>query len=239
MHSVPLNPRTQEAGRKTRKNFAKKEENAENRKIFGEKKEKTLLDWCAEFFPSAEAVRGDAPWEGGMAHRLDYETQGLLVYAKTQAGFDALKAQQSAGRFVKAYDAAAFSGKLLPGFPVPPECGDPPFRVESGFRAFGPGRRAVRPVLRAEKRYSTEILGKRTAGERSIFRLRLFRGFRHQIRCHLAWIGYPLANDPLYGGGFDADALGGGFLGLIAWGLSFFDPISGEPRRYTVRGIEY
>jgi 23S rRNA pseudouridine1911/1915/1917 synthase len=61
------------------------------------------------------------------------------------------------------------------------------------------------------------------------FTIRLRRGFRHQIRCHLAWIGFPVVNDPLYGLGDD-----GGFLALRATGLSFVDPKTGEPAKFSL-----
>ena len=69
--------------------------------------EQTLLDWCVRSFPEVTAVRGRNPWEGGLLHRLDYETRGLTLIARTQTAFDALLTAQKAGRFVKEYAALA------------------------------------------------------------------------------------------------------------------------------------
>jgi 23S rRNA pseudouridine1911/1915/1917 synthase len=206
----------------------------------------TLLGWYAERCPAILIPRGKKIIEGGLLHRLDFETEGLILFAKTQQSLESLNAQQAAGQFVKEYRAitcGAFSGGRLPlpGFPPSPTkwgsttkwgctgaAGIPekgsykePY-IESFFRPWGRGRKAVRPVM--EKRnnreivsdsgayYRTEILdcesippatirGAPGLGEgRYMFKLRILRGFRHQIRCHLAWIGEPILNDTLYGG---------------------------------------
>ncbi|MDR1301832.1 MAG: hypothetical protein LBK43_05105, partial [Treponema sp.] len=92
------------------------------------------------------------------------------------------------------------------------------------------------------------VLPEEPSGAHTYFRLRLKRGFRHQIRCHLAWIGYPILNDTLYGGlpgeaiflrkpCFDTAYVKGvelPVLGLIAQGIRFYDPVSGAPRCYTL-----
>jgi len=71
-------------------------------------------------------------------------------------------------------------------------------------------------------------------GEFRYFRLLLRRGFRHQIRCHLAWIGYPIVNDSLYGGAEED----GGFLALCAQGLFFSDPLDKNMREYRINPLE-
>jgi 23S rRNA pseudouridine1911/1915/1917 synthase len=82
--------------------------------------------------------------------------------------------------------------------------------------------------------YRTEIIHWETRGEYTLFRLRIYRGFRHQIRCHLAWMGYPLLNDALYGGRICPDYPG---LALRAQSISFPDPVTGEIREYTLPPI--
>jgi 23S rRNA pseudouridine1911/1915/1917 synthase len=64
-------------------------------------------------------------------------------------------------------------------------------------------------------------------------RLRISKGFRHQIRCHLAWLGRPILNDALYGG----MAFGNGCLALRACSLAFADPATGEERCYSISGL--
>jgi 23S rRNA pseudouridine1911/1915/1917 synthase len=234
--------------------FLKKQESSEGR-------EETLFDWCSRFYPEVAGVKGRNPWEGGIVHRLDYETEGLVLFARTQTALDSFLTQQQEGKFSKIY--AALSGGVhaaLPGYPPRPLTPSPdsPVIIESGFRPYGPGRKAVRPVINPspEKNYRTGILSMEDHEGVTLFEVWIQRGFRHQIRCHLAWLGYPLVNDPLYGGitsgvyeplnGIGRDQTrnkpsnDGGypreqmFLALRAQGISFNDPLSGEHRKYTL-----
>jgi 23S rRNA pseudouridine1911/1915/1917 synthase len=211
----------------------------------------SLLGWCAQRYPETLLPQGRLSREGGLLHRLDYGAWGLVLIARTQEALEALRLQQGQGRFVKEYGVLteARPRPLLPGFPLAPSTGPaeaPPFAVESAFRAYGPGRRAVRPVpfdkaaphkrpppaLDQGKPYRTEILDRRETGNALYFRARLTRGFRHQIRCHLSWLGHPVLGDGLYG---QAEAEGP--LMLKAQGLFFPDPITGESREYRLPSI--
>jgi 23S rRNA pseudouridine1911/1915/1917 synthase len=199
----------------------------------------SLLDWCATQFPEVRLVHGKHLWEGGVLHRLDYEAQGLMLLTRTQEAFDALFAQQEAGLFIKDYTALSTPRPQLPGFPQPPSWYGASWSIESGFRPFGPGRKAVRPVvvgthvkelaLDQGKPYQTEVSEACDLGDYVLFKLRLQRGFRHQVRCHLAWLGYPILNDTLYGG---TDA--GGVLCLHAHAISFLKPDSGIRVSYSI-----
>jgi 23S rRNA pseudouridine1911/1915/1917 synthase len=222
----------------------------------------SLLGWCAERYPELLTPRGLLPREGGLLHRLDYGTWGLVLLARTQQALDGLRDQQQQGAFVKEYGVLTNSvpQALLPGFPLPGPAAGPstalPFAIESGFRPYGPGRKAVRPVaapvaapmaaktgptkkrltfaLDQGRPYRTEILERQNAGASLYFRVRILRAFRHQIRCHLSWLGYPVLGDGLYGPPGDA---GDQALMLKAQALSFLDPGSGEPRHYQLSPI--
>jgi len=202
-----------------------------------------LLAWTGSLFPEILQIRGHKKNEGGLIHRLDYETHGLVLIARTVAAFAALKSQQEKNQFIKEYDAvceASHSAAAIAGFP--PYTGDLPAEgtgIESAFRPFGKGRQQVRPlpvrpqqeqiVPKDKSLYRTEIFSCTEDGGRHFFRLRIRKGFRHQIRCHLAWAKLPLLNDALYGGNSD-----GGFLALRAAALAFSEPYSGERRTYRV-----
>ncbi|GHU54595.1 RNA pseudouridine synthase [Spirochaetia bacterium] len=220
----------------------------------------TLLDWYGRIRPGLPGVSGRKEWEGGLLHRLDYETEGPVLIAKNQGAMDAILAQQEQGLFVKEYGAISLSPGAdcspLPGFPPRPVWaegspvnGEFPL-IKSYFRPWGPGRRAVRPVvtepglLREKQRrniaadqgkpYVTEVLETGNLGEGLVyFRLGIKRGFRHQIRCHLSWIGRPILNDALYGG-MIPPKMPRGTLALRAEGFSFFDPSGGEKREYRI-----
>jgi 23S rRNA pseudouridine1911/1915/1917 synthase len=220
----------------------------------------TLLEWYAGIFPPVMELRGKKNAEGGILHRLDYETHGLVLFGKNQEALENLVSQQEAGRFVKEYGALTTVNNgfsLPPAFPPPPEApGSPPFCIASYFRPYGPGRKTVRPAaaLKPGKKttgdrkrpYETEVVGLRELGDgRRHFTLRIKRGFRHQIRCHLAWTGNPIDGDPLYGPAGAADGAvppippgsPESFLALRAQALYFFDPRDGRPLEFRIPPI--
>lgn len=209
----------------------------------------TLYAWCADRFPEIRACVGRKSVEGGLVHRIDRETEGLVLFARNQEFLDELLRQQEEGLFTKEYRALCTplsTGAGLEGFPPPPGIPWPPrhadqpmapFFVQSAFRSYGPGRRAVRPVVEPYRGdyaldrglpYRTELLGLKAMDYLVVVRARLERGFRHQVRCHLAWLGLPLASDALYGGAM-VDGLP---FGLVASALEFLDPASGVCTRY-------
>ena len=121
----------------------------------------TILEWCVNQFPEIAELPGRREGEGGLLHRLDYETHGLMLFARTIPGMEALLSQQRDGKILKKYSALATASEIsLPGFPVRRSEWSGT-SIESAFRPFGPGRKAVRPVLSAAPLYRTEILEER------------------------------------------------------------------------------
>jgi 23S rRNA pseudouridine1911/1915/1917 synthase len=194
----------------------------------------TLLELVGQDFPEIVSIRGLRPWEGGVVHRLDTATSGLVLIARTDFALKSLQASQAEGLFQKKYLAGSFGGIVLDGFPKPAplkDGGQLPVLLSSRFRPYGLGRKAVRPLDDQSSRvllaksgaqvYHTLVrdAGVHASGER-LFLCELTAGFRHQVRCHLAWCGFPLAGDSLYGG---ADAQN---LHLFALSLRFSDPKS-------------
>ncbi|MCL2765037.1 MAG: RNA pseudouridine synthase [Treponema sp.] len=179
-------------------------------------------------------------------HRLDYETQGLVLFAKNNKSHDFFKTAQDKGEFTKEYSAVCQkidSSKIIEGFPekklMPPL--EAPFVIESYFRPFGPGRKLVRPVTDDSKKhkeiaknrdgfYKTEIKNIKD----NVLTVQIKRGFRHQIRCHLCWIGFPILNDPLYPVPAEEPL---GELSLRAHALYFPDPGGGKEREYRIQSL--
>jgi 23S rRNA pseudouridine1911/1915/1917 synthase len=210
----------------------------------------TILAWCAIEFPEILKLPGRRAGEGGLLHRLDYETHGLMLVARNLPAMEVLLEQQGEEKILKEYSAVSLeNGKALPGFPgEKPELPllvfkaekdkAKPVQIKSAFRPYGPGRKSVRPVLLTQagtgRQYTTEILETGLNGPGLLAsRLRIRKGFRHQIRSHLAWLGLPILNDSLYGG----SDYGKGFLALRAFSVSFINPLSRKTMRFSIPPI--
>ena len=171
----------------------------------------------AELFPQLLNVHGKKEIEHGLLHRLDTATDGLLVIASNQECYDFLIKEQEEGRFYKTYtaecDIIPENAKELGGFPPDLLRGasatKQSYTLVSYFRPYGPGRKEVRPVTEKSGKAALLKLGKAKSYETKIEIIKLSekkaraicqisQGYRHQVRCHLAWAGYPVAGDQLY-----------------------------------------
>ena len=191
---------------------------------------RTLLSIASAAFPEIRCCHGANEWEGGVVHRLDNPTKGLVLIARTQKAYDALMQQQKKDMISKEYVARTSDGRSFddgfepfPLFPIT----DGPTSITSYFRPFGKGQKSVRPVWANERHrkgkiYTTEVV----PGEDGIFHCTITRGFRHQIRSHLAWSGHPIIGDTQYGGVEAED------FGLEAVSISYIEPCSG--RKLTI-----
>ncbi len=152
--------------------------------------------------PGLAAV-GKGGLEPGLLHRLDTATSGLLAFAKTQAAFERLRALWSSGHVGKIYCArVSASAKrtplpLAPGTRIDlPLTSDPSSskRMRTYSQALAAQGAKKLPAL-------TEVLSFEALedGTHQIT-VRITTGVRHQIRCHLASMGWPILGDPLYGG---------------------------------------
>jgi 23S rRNA pseudouridine1911/1915/1917 synthase len=133
---------------------------------------------------------GDPTVRPGLVHRLDKDTSGLLVVAKTDAAHAALAAQ-FAGRTIR----RRYLG-LVWGVPDPPAGRvetwlgrDPRDRKRVAVRPEGQGKWAATNYETAEAFAHTAVV-----------RFRLETGRTHQIRVHAAHLGHPLLGDATYGG---------------------------------------
>ncbi len=123
----------------------------------------------------------------GLVHRIDKDTSGLLVVARTVEAHTALVAALAAHEIEREY-LALCTGAMTGGGTVDEPIGR--HRTQRTKMAVrGDGRAAV-THYRIEKRYRAHTLA----------RVRLETGRTHQIRVHLAHIGHPIVGDPVYGG---------------------------------------
>ncbi len=151
-------------------------------------------------------------------HRLDRETAGLMVYARTKRAATALSASIAEGRMEKGYLA------IVQG--TPPTAGewrDLLFRDAKKNKSYVV-KRQRKGVREAALRFETL----ETRGDFSLVRVALETGRSHQIRVQFASRGFPLAGDARYGSAYrDAP------LALFACALSFPHPGDGRTLRFT------
>ena len=171
----------------------------------------TLVSGLLHHFGSLSQIGGvERP---GIVHRLDKETSGCLVVAKTDAAHRSLAAQ-FAGREVAKVYLALVSGipKMRSGVVDAPISRHPVNRKKMAVCAIGRGRAAVTEyrVLGAEGGVTLMECSPRT-------------GRTHQIRVHLKHLGCPILGDPLYGrrASFSRHM-------LHAWKLQFRHPVDGR-----------
>lgn len=171
---------------------------------------------CAE---AAADVR-----EGGVAHRLDTPTSGLVVAARNRESWQALRRQFAERTVRKEYLAlveGAVRGPLAIDVPIAGEPGRP-----GHFRAVEEARLHER--LRAREARTRVEVERRLPGW-TLVRCAIDTGVMHQIRVHLAQVGHPIAGDDRYGGAHPA---GLSRLFLHATVLGFRHPRTGAPFRF-------
>ena len=166
----------------------------------------------------ASLAEGNDEGREGIVHRLDKETSGLLLVAKTDRAHRVLGAELQARRIVRRYAALAWGHVTEDRITVDkPIARDP--RDRKRMAIVSTGRPARTDFTRLARFDSADLL-----------RAHLYTGRTHQIRVHLAAIGHPVVGDDTYGGG------GGRRLVQLpprrhflhaAW-LQFRHPVSGK-----------
>ncbi|HEX5430022.1 MAG TPA: RluA family pseudouridine synthase [Patescibacteria group bacterium] len=164
--------------------------------------EDTLANALLAKYPGIEKV--GEPHRPGIVHRLDEDTSGLIVIAKTQAAYDYLK-QMFLDRSVdKEYLA------LVRGTPNKHGIIDAPLErvplkqkmsVRDGSASGGKIKQAITEYFLVASDLSLQF---------SLIRVKLHTGRTHQIRAHLAHIGHPIIGDAVYGS--KSDLVGRQFL---------------------------
>ena len=148
--------------------------------------EVTLINAVRAHYPQVREINDSG--RGGVVHRLDRDTSGVIVFAKSEASQYALKEQWRQRETTKQYVA------IVEGRPVPVEgIIDAPL----GPDPTDPRRRAV--VEQGQSARSEYRVLEQYDDEAALALVRIYTGRTHQIRVHMQAIGHPVLADRLYG----------------------------------------
>ncbi|KKU25214.1 MAG: Pseudouridine synthase [Candidatus Woesebacteria bacterium GW2011_GWC2_47_16] len=188
------------------------------------KGQKVIQEWLGNLnFPLAK----DNERRSGIVHRLDKETSGILLVAKTPETFENLQAQFKERQVAKAYTALVH-GKIEPkNGKIEAAVGRLPWRRDR-FGVMPGGREAL--TLYRVVDYFTK------AGEKySLVEAKPKTGRTHQIRIHLKYLGYPVVADEFYAGRKTArkDRIWCPRLFLHAASIEFLHPTRGQRVKFS------
>jgi 23S rRNA pseudouridine1911/1915/1917 synthase len=147
----------------------------------------TLVHALLHRHPEVAVVGGAG--RPGIVHRLDKDTSGLMVIARTPRAYLALVEALRARRVSRVYDALVWGSPATASGAIEGAIGRDP-RDRKRMTVVRRGGKPARTRFRVEERF----------GPVSRLRLELESGRTHQIRVHLAAQGLPVVGDPLYGG---------------------------------------
>lgn len=191
----------------------------------GKTKEMTLSDWIIERYPNMKDVgepvvlsSGETILRPGIVHRIDRDTSGVLVIAKTQDSFLFIKEQFKNRHIKKEYRAFVYGLVKKDKEIINREIG----RSTKDFRLWS-AQRGARGTLREA---ITEYIVLERGKEFSYLSVFPKTGRTHQIRVHLKAINHPVVNDKLYAPKREA-GLGLSRLALHAFNIELEIPNTG------------
>lgn len=208
-------------------------------------KEGTVQDWVESHYPLSPELASDTSLEvdgypvgeeflarSGIVHRLDKETSGLMAVARNPAAFAALKRQWVRREVVKEYTVLVYGSVrqflTKKGYERSDE-----FTVDAPLDRH-PKNPTKRAVVVGGRAAATDFAIVKDFGDYTLLKARPKTGRTHQIRIHLAALGFPVVGDELYGGrkrSRESRAILSRHF-LHAGHLEFAHPTTGAPLRF-------
>ncbi len=189
----------------------------------GKTQEPSLADWVLTQYPETKDVgepgrttTGESVLRPGIVHRLDRETSGVMLIAKTSTGFDMLKKQFQEHSIKKEYHAFVYGSVKLDHDKIDRPIG----RSAQDFRKWSAQRGAKGELRDAVTDYYVVARGEVEGEQYSFVHVFPLTGRTHQIRVHFKAINYPLVADTLYAPGRE-NRLGFERLALHAHQITF------------------
>ena len=171
----------------------------------------TVANFLLAHFPET-ATAGTRPLESGLLQRLDTDTSGVLLAARSPYAYAALR-EQFRARTVEKYYLAVVEGQV-----------QGKGTATLSLAPSGPQGRFMRVVPLGEgQKAETVYAPVASSPGHTVVRLKITTGVRHQIRVHLAAVGHPIVGDASYG-----SSARGSRLYLHAETLTCISPATGQ-----------
>jgi 23S rRNA pseudouridine1911/1915/1917 synthase len=176
----------------------------------------SLLDLLCRYLPPVKQDRdGPQPFAASPVHRLDIETSGVMVIAKTRLAAREMSRALAERESIKTYLA------VVDGIPDSRSGTiDMPLTIEKGESSRAVPDRAGQPAV---THYS--VIRKLSGGS-TLLEIIIETGRTHQIRAHMQSVGHPVSGDPVYGSDRGGDRKGR--MLLHAWKISLPHPVTGD-----------
>ena len=187
-------------------------------------KSETVQTWFAQKYKIPVGV-SEFLQKGGIVHRLDKDTSGVMVLAKNEESYEKLKAQFLERKTVKKYTALVHGGFRDPeGIISQPVIRHPKDRHRFTTERGGDLSRTAITHWKVLRQYSV------LSAQYSLVELVPHTGRTHQLRVHLQYMHHPIVSDPIYGfkKTWKEDFTWCPRLFLHAKYLEFTHPVSGE-----------
>lgn len=179
----------------------------------------TLVNAVLAHCPQVAGVGG--PDRAGVVHRLDKDTSGLIVVAKSEETRTALQRQFKRRRVEKTY-LVLVEGHVQPREGV----------IEAPIGRDKQQRKRM-AIVRSGREARTFYRAREFFKEYTLLEVRPETGRTHQVRVHLAWLGYPVVGDRIYG--YRRQPLLSHRHFLHAARLRLTHPVTGEPLEFEAR----
>jgi 23S rRNA pseudouridine1911/1915/1917 synthase len=176
----------------------------------------TLVNALLSHCPNLAGIGGVQ--RPGIVHRLDKDTTGALVIAKSDRAHQHLQAQLKAKTARRDYLGIVYG--------VPPQASGT-VNLPIGRHPIERKKMAVVPIEKGGREATTHWNVQERLGNYTLMHFRLETGRTHQIRVHCTQIGHPIVGDPIYSSGHSVGVNLSGQV-LHAWKLTLEHPISGE-----------
>lgn len=176
----------------------------------------TLVNALLYHFKDLSDINGKI--RPGIVHRIDKDTSGLLIVAKSNDAHRKLAEELREHKIRRTY-LAWVEGRMENEIT----------HIDLPIGRDTKNRQRMAVTSENSKNAITHVYTERILDDKSLVRCELETGRTHQIRVHLAYIKHPILNDPFYGNGKDSFG-----QYLHAFKLEFDHPISGEPLKFEV-----